>query len=136
MFLMLAMIFFKKCSKTTIVSWLFCSRNIKKLLKKKKIFMRMGVNWHKKSYFFWKILKINDHQSITIYISLLLEKGNKITILSWIFLWKLSKKWWKKSWDKRVFVILFFNVFEKYGHKTIVNLQQLFSKNSAKITIL
>ena len=136
MFLMLAKDIFHKMFQKYHSIMAFFLKKYQNFAKKEENIHESGRKLTEKLIFFWKLLKINDHQSITIYISLLLEKGNKITKLSWIFLWKLSKKWWKKSWDKCVFVILFFNVFEKYGHKTIVNLLQLFSKNCAKITIL
>ena len=48
----------------------------------------------------------------------------------------IIKKIKKKSCDKCVFVIKFFNVFKKHGNETRVNLQYLVSKNYLKITIL
>ena len=113
------------------------------LLKKYLKFAKKEENSHEsrrkltlKTTFFKKNFKINDHKSMVIYVSILLKKGNKITILSWIFLWKLSKKRRKKSCDKCVFAIFFFIVFEKYGNENSVNLQHLVSKNCLKITIL
>ena len=105
------------------------------LLKKYLKFAKKEENSHEsrrkltlKTTFFKKKFKINDHKSMVIYVSILLKKGNKITIHSWIFLWKLSKKRRKQSCDKCVFAIFFFNVFEKYGNEISVNLQHVFLK--------
>ena len=57
-------IFFKKCTKITLLSWLFCSKKSQLCQKKIKKVMRLGANTHQKSYFlicFSKSPYYDDH---------------------------------------------------------------------------
>ena len=73
------------------------------LLKKYLKFAKKEENSHEcrrkltlKIIFFFFNFKINDHQSMIIYKSILLKKENKITILSWFLFVEIMKEKKKK----------------------------------------
>ena len=63
-------------------------------------------------YFFFNF-KINDHQSMIIYKSILLKKENKITILSWFFFCGNYERKEEKNHVTSVFLPYFFSLFLK-----------------------
>ena len=78
----------------------------------------------------------NDHQCLVIYDSINFKNENKITILSLIFLCKITKIWWKKSCNKAVLNIIFLLFLEKNNHETSVNSIWLLFKNCYQIAVL
>ena len=78
----------------------------------------------------------NDHQCLVICDSINFKKEDKSTILSLIFLCKISKIWWKKSCNKAILNLIFLVFLLKNHHETSVNSIWLLFKNCYQITLL
>ena len=100
---------FQKMGKnhTTIVTFLY--KDISNFAKKERINHESTRKSTSKIIF----KKKNDNQCLVICDSINFKKENKITILSWTFLCKISKIWWKKSCYNCVFDIIFLKFFWK-----------------------